>query len=386
MKSNTASTLTEVEMQGLDSHCNMADGHAYQDLSLSQSGIIEKLPELWKRGLLKNQHDTERDFLYQFARLAESPSILEYPNFRICPSASNSIDIAAAWLKATDKRVALIEPTFDNLFLILKRRDVHLVSVPESIIYEGDLDELSKADIDAVFLVNPNNPTGKLLSESRFKKIVNWCATHDQMVILDSTFRFFYPQSYDQFQLLIDSGISFLSIEDTGKVWPTQDLKASLILFSKDIAPLMNIIYEEIYLCVSNFQLEILMLFMRDAELRGLEAAVWSEVKARRLAFRRTIEFSEFHIQKDAIDSDISVEWVTFNKKLGNDFQVMQHFKNAGLIVLPGRLFYWDSSDHPKHQQFIRFSLLKPRTQFEASLECIRQVTKVVQTGFIYGG
>jgi len=378
-----AKTLTEIEMQGIDSQYNMADGHAYQDLSVSQSAIIEKLPEIWKQSASKKQHDTERDFLFQFSKLAKSSSIHTYKHFRICPTASNSIDIVAAYFKATGKCVALIEPTFDNLFLILKRRSVPLVSVPESVIYEGDLDTLLPLCIDAFFLVNPNNPTGKLLSEIRFKTIVHWCATHKKMLILDSTFRFFYPQSYDQFQLLLDSDISFISIEDTGKVWPTQDLKASLLIFSEDISDLMHTIYEEIYLCVSNFQLEILISFMQNTENIGLETAVWREVEQRRLAFRKTIESSIFEIHKSATESNISVEWVTFDPRLGNDFQMMCVFKNEGLVVLPGRLFYWNSSNHPGHQQFIRFSLLKPRAQFDASLTCISQAINVVQDSFL---
>ena len=379
----TANTLTEVESQGLDSQYNMADGHAYQDLSESQANIIESLPEIWKQSSKKKQHHVERDFLFQFSKLAKSLSIQAYKHFRICPTASNSIDIAATYLKATGKCVALIEPTFDNLFLILKRRDIPLVSVAESEIYEGNLDSLLQQNIDAVFLVNPNNPTGTLLSEVRFKTIVNWCATHNKMLILDNTFRFFCPQIYDQFQLLIDSNISFISIEDTGKVWSTQDLKASLLIFSEDISSLMHTIYEEIYLCVSNFQLKLLIAFMRDAETRGLDVAVWSEVKRRRFAFRKTIESSVFQIHKSAIDSNISVEWVTFDPSLGNDFQMMDILKNEGLIVLPGRLFYWNSSAHPKNHQFIRFSLLKPRTQFDASLKCIRQALNMVHDSFL---
>lgn len=259
----------------------MADGHAYHDLALSQTAIIEKLPTLWASAKSKKHRDAEEEFKNAFMTLAQSPSLMHYPHFRVCPTASNSIDTVATWLKEKNLSALLIEPTFDNLALILKRRGVAIDSILEDEIPLIAKNKLNK-EFDALFLVNPNNPTGRQMSKSEFVEIVGWCKHHGKALLLDNTFRFFVSQDYDMYEILNDSKVTYISIEDTGKVWPTQDLKVSLLFFSYDIAAEMNVIYEEIYLCISNFQLEILGHFLADAHKRGLECAVWAEVANRR--------------------------------------------------------------------------------------------------------
>lgn len=370
-------TLTEIELLGLQSQCNMADGHAYHDLNENQINIIQRLPEIWNNSVNKTCQQAERDFRDAFLTLARTPSLSDYKYFRICPTASNSIDIVATWLKATDKKVALVEPTFDNLALILRRRGVSLQAVPEHVFEQDNFnDALAHSeleDFDALFLVNPNNPTGKNLTEEQFRRIVSWCTIHGKTIILDCTFRFFVEQSYDHFQILLDSGVTFISLEDTGKVWPTQDLKASLIFFSADIATLFNVIYEEIYLCVSNFQLELLREFLIDTHQRGLDTVVWKELKARREEFREVIRDTILSIQPGSENSTISVDWVKIQDGYGSDFDLIEFLKQKGLVVLPGRHFYWNSHGSQVQDKYLRFSLLKPRKQFVNSLAILRE-------------
>lgn len=364
-------TLTEIEVLGLNSECNMADGHAYHDLAPSQQSIVHNLPQLWQAARLKKHRDAEIEFKYHFLTLACSPSILRYPHFKICPTASNSIDTLATWLKEKNMKTLLIEPTFDNLALILKRRGVAIDSIQEDEIHLITKNLVEK-DFDALFLVNPNNPTGRLLSQAEFVEIVDWCRCNGKVLLLDNTFRFFVSQDYDMYEILNSSKITYISIEDTGKVWPTQDLKVSLLFFSADIADEMNVIYEEIYLCVSNFQLEILGHFLKDAHQRGLDQAVWAEVATRRKQFRQIIQGSPLKIHDVGINSKISVEWVQVTAAGWDDFSMLQHFKKSGLVVLPGRHFYWNKSKPEIGHNSLRFSLLKTKNQFEQSLGVLK--------------
>jgi aspartate/methionine/tyrosine aminotransferase len=203
--------------------------------------------------------------------------------------------------------------------------------------------------------------------------VIDWCKTHAKTIILDCTFRFFVKQNYDQFQILIDSEVTFISIEDTGKVWPTQDLKASLIFYSLDIEATFNIIYEEIYLCVSNFQLELLREFLVDANQRGLEASVWREVRSRRTEFRKVIQNTILNIRPGSEDSAIGAEWVEIKEGYGTDIEILQSLKYKGLIALPGRHFYWNSLASQCPKNYLRFSLLKPRKQFSSSLNILEE-------------
>ena len=368
----TPATLTEIEALGLAGECNMADGHAYQDLTSSQQRIVQNLPAIWDVAKRKKHKQAEIDFRNAFSNLAHCPSLFEYSHFRICPTASNSIDTLATWLKENHLTTLLIEPTFDNLALILRRRGVQIEALPENEL-SNLTDTKPRLDFGALFLVKPNNPTGCYLSKPELTRIAKWCAYHDKILLLDNTFRFFMPQDYDMYKVLLDSGVTFISIEDTGKVWPTQDLKVSLLIFSADIAPGLHLIYEEIYLCISNFQLELVGEFLRDAKTQGLQASVWNEVALRRAAFRHTIAETWLEPHPDSVNSRISVEWINIKSGFGTDFEVMDQMAHHGLIVLPGRHFYWSEHGPTIPIDSLRFSLLKPKVQFLKGLQLLQQ-------------
>ena len=369
--------LTEIEALGLASRHDLANGHASQELAPSQQRIIDSLPELWMKASHMKSSEAGLMFKNAFCLLAKTPSLSQYEKFKICPTASNSIDTVAAWLSEQQMHTALIEPTFDNLSLILKRRGVQLTSVPESALHahssesatsdSGNFRELLAA-VDAVFLVNPNNPTGNVLTQHQFTSIVEWCAVNHKVLILDNTFRFFVPQTYDMYQILLDSGVTFLSIEDTGKVWPTQEVKASLLVTSANIFKEVDIIYDEIFLCHSNFALAILTEFLLDAHARGLEEAVWKAVAERRAKFRSHIEGTILEIHPDAVFSTISVEWVRIKEGFATDLDLVAHFKEHNLVFLPGRQFYWNSNGAIGTILCARFALLKPEEEFSSAL------------------
>jgi aspartate/methionine/tyrosine aminotransferase len=368
--------LTEIEVMGLASPNDMANGHASQNLALSQQRIIAKLPQIWEEASRLKSREAEIKFKDVFRLLAEAPSLSSYEHFKICPTASNSIDTVATWLAAKNMKTALLEPTFDNLYLILKRRGVQIRSLPDDLLYEKTLDQELKligllSSVDAVFLVNPNNPTGRTMTEEQFASIANWCALNKKVLILDNTFRFFVPQVYDTYQILLDSGVRFLSIEDTGKVWPTQEIKASLLFTSADIFQEIDHIYDEIFLCHSNFALGLLAEFLKDAHERGLAEAVWKDVAARRKKFRRAIEETVLQIHPLSIESTISVEWVKIAEHFNNDIDLIEHFKTKELILLSGRQFYWSKDPATLKTDCARFALLKPEHAFQTSISIL---------------
>lgn len=365
-------TLTEIETLGLQSQFNFADGHAYHDLGPSQRQLIENLGSIWEHSSQKKVKESEWDYKDAFWRLAESPSLKAYKYFKICPTASNSIDMVAAVLADKKLSTALLEPTFDNLYLLLKRRGVQVSSLCEKDLHtKGVIETLSQSTADSLFLVNPNNPTGYVLSQTQFHEIVDHCVSNKKILLLDNTFRFFVKPEFDMYQILVDSKVSFISIEDTGKVWPTQDMKASLLIYSMDLAHITELIYEEVYLCISNFSLAVLTHFLVDSKNRGLEDAVWKDVRNRRTLFRSAIHGSALSIHPDSINTELSVEWVQINSLFRNDFAIMNYFKEKNLVLLPGRNFYWSGAHTETRTRNIRFSLLKPMKHFLAAVSAL---------------
>lgn len=383
---NIEPALTEIEALGLASQHDLANGHASQELAASQQRIIESLTEIWVNGTQTKSRQAELKFKSAFLNLAQTPSLTTYKHFKVCPTASNSIDTVATWLAEKKLKTALIEPTFDNLFLILKRRGVELTALSEEVLHDtvdlkvdaitgGNSSNFSKMlnDVDAVFLVNPNNPTGKVLSEEQFTAIVQVCAQQKKVVVLDNTFRFFVAQVYDSYKILLESGVTFLSIEDTGKVWPTQEIKASLLITSANVSKEIDIIYDEIFLCHSNFALGLLGAFMTDAQQRGLSEAVWNGVAKRRKLFRKAIEGSILELNPESLHSTISVEWVQIKDHFDHDLALVEHFKSLNLVMLPGRQFYWSKRGTDAQTKFARFALLKPESEFQTAIEVLSQ-------------
>lgn len=382
--------LTEIEALGLASQHDLANGHASQELALSQQRIIASLPEIWAKAAKQKSKDAEAMFKNAFLKLANTPSLINHEHFKICPTASNSIDTVATWLAEKQLKTALIEPTFDNLFLILKRRGVELSSLSEESLhnlpdtaldfsplsqgsnaaYKTAYKELFK-EVDAIFLVNPNNPTGKVLTKEQFSSIVETCAETCKVLILDNTFRFFVPQLYDTYKILLDSGVTFLSIEDTGKVWPTQEIKASLLFTSENIIKEVHIIYDEIFLCHSNFALGILAEFLNDAHVRGLDQAVWNGVAARRKLFRNKLAGTALTIHPESLDSMISVEWVMIQDHFKHDLDLSEFFQEKNLVLLPGRQFFWSKKGTAATTNFARFALLKPEAEFLSAIDVL---------------
>lgn len=364
-------TLTDFEINGLHNHYCLADGHAYQDLHPSFYKIVQSLPELWRSASNKTIPESEQLFNKNYAALIDAPMLERCKeNFKICPTASNSIDIVGAVLSHLQIKTIMVEPTFDNLALLIRRRGVQLDSVSDLALFQAaEANDIERAfpelkKYGALVIVHPNNPTGLTLSEDGFKHIVAFCERHKQVLVIDNCFRVYRRNTFSDYSLLINSNVSFVAIEDTGKVWPTQDLKASLLYFSDDLKNLMTEIYNEIYLCVSKVTLEILSAFFKETKKVGVKSIFWDLVDTRRQLLRQAIEGSSLVVTDVSMHSNLPVEWLSCSFGSKNDFLLCRELKQLNLAVLPGRQFYWNSSQNPFHQKNIRISLMKPEPMF----------------------
>lgn len=368
-------TLTRFEHEALQQGgISLADGHATDALPESLMPAVEDMPSIWTTTGCCRVVDAERQFGRIFGDAAGSAHLSGHKHFRICPTASNSIDLTAAFL--TGRRVALLHPTFDNLALLMHRRGVELVPLGDEALYEAlqdgrFADLLAALQADALFLVNPNNPTGIALSEAALRTIAEACAERGVILVLDSTFRFFLRPTFDDYGVLLASGVTFIGIEDTGKTLSTQDMKASMLCFSPDIAPYLNELYEELYLCASPFSLGVLGALLERSTAVGFDAVVRGTVARRRADLRAALVGSVLQVAPVAEASMLSVEWLEIQEPRMTDLDVVGTFAAAGVAVLPGRPFYWDAPDEPAHQRFVRISLLRPAAEFAEALKRI---------------
>jgi alanine-alpha-ketoisovalerate/valine-pyruvate aminotransferase len=165
--------------------------------------------------------------------------------------------------------------------------------------------------------------------------------------------------------------VSFIAFEDTGKVWPTHDLKASLLFCSRDCEDSITAIYNELFLCTSRFSLGLLEQFVLTTNELGLSETIWSTVDSRRQMVRQSIQNTPLRVDPAALNSKISVEWLDCKDTSLNDLELTKALAERGLYILPGRQFFWNSGEESTRHFNVRVALLKPGDLFAEGMKIL---------------
>lgn len=375
------STLTDHEYLALNSACSFADGHAYHELPKALEGVVVNLPAIWQACQDTPVPVMEVAFKRAWADMLDSSSLQGHQHFKVCPTASNSIDIVATLLAEQAPRVLLVEPTFDNLFLMLRRRGCSLLPLEEPALIEAiEADQvealLDGFAFDTLFLVNPNNPTGYLIRERQFEHIAEYCKRRGKLLVVDSTFRFYNREPFDDYAALVNSGVSFVVIEDTGKTWPTHDMKSSMIVYSADLAKRMQVAYEEIYLCHSRFVMGVFVDLFRRTAMAGVGDTITDEMASRRARVRAVLAGTGLRPVTDERRTVMPVEWVDISATGKSDRELIDQLLAQGFHCLPGSHFYWHRyyQEGVDRSSFIRLSLARPQQVFDDGLALMRRI------------
>lgn len=354
--------LTRYESIGINRIYNLADGHAHQPQTASQQRIVSRLPEWFRQAEALRQCDLEEEFRHHFYSLAGQHSATGLARTLFCYSASLSTDLLATYLASRQLSASLLHPCFDNLATILRRRNVPLTPLPEAALALESMDDtFAKLTTDAVFLTLPNNPTGFEMSQEAWERLVHLCGNYGKLLILDCTFRFFSRNRYwDQYELLERSGISYIVVEDTGKTWPTQDLKCSILAMSADLHEDLLELHNDILLNVSPFILKLLIEYLKDTGREGLPSAIWETIDRNRLQLREALQAS--CLAPEHPGSAISVEWLRIADPAVRSTDMVERLHRLGIGILPGDHFYW--ADLKEGERFIRIALSRSPEMF----------------------
>lgn len=364
--------LTDYELDALSRNFNFADGHARYSIARNYASLPEKFPQLLTRSY--DQDETEYDFGKAFFGLG-GQALPEQERILYCPSASISIEIVANYLRMKNLSVSLIEPIFDNLADCIKRHHVELKPLKEDYLYENDTANWQRdIDADAIFLVVPNNPTGYLLSPSFFAQIVDFCVRANKLLILDFSFRFFIPElrGWDQYAMLEQSGVRYIVIEDTGKTWPTFEIKVGPLVADQQTFPTIRSIYRDIFICHSPLALALVGEFVKASQAEGEQNCFQSIVTANRSLLRKTISNAPL---KPLSNPLASVEWIHIENTM-DDLEVVHRLQTYGIHILPGRQFFW-SNAHVS-SQFVRVALMRDTDVFARGMDVLQNVIPAV--------
>lgn len=368
-----AKDLTHREQEAQLHLGNVADGHATQDLHPGFQSIVDAMPQLWRRCETLRAADAEAEFVDAFSVLAQTPSLARRSKHWLAPTASIAIHIAGSAIVERCSRAGLVTPTFDNLNQLWKRSGLEMAPVQDYLLaaidsVESAVELLKPLRIDVLFIVSPNNPSGLSFSRAQIRSIAQACKLLSITLVIDRTFRFFVREFFDDYALLEDIGVSHIVIEDTGKTWSTHEMKNSLIACSRDWIEPIDRVYSEIFLSSSPYTVALHTEFLRRTAAIGLDAALWSQVDARRLRLRRVLEGTSLKVAASAQNSWLSVEWLDCSATGLDDIACEALGKERGVWMLPGREFFWHAPNAPESQHYLRIALLKREEAFVTAL------------------
>ena len=371
--------ITQHEIEALTRRHNLADAHTHQRQSPTQRLIVESLPELWYEAEGRLQRDLEQEFITAFFELQRQPAALQTGRALLAYASSISTIVAATFLMQRKMSVTLIEPCFDNLHDLLRNQQVPLNPIPESDLADvGQIyDNLKKrVTTDALFLVDPNNPTGfTLLTEGRraFEEVVRFCVDHKKLLMIDRCFAWFALMDdrarwFDIYDLLEASGVTYIVIEDTGKAWPLQDAKCAILMTSRDIYPAIYDIQTSVLLNVSPFMLNMLTRYLRDSERDGF-ASVRKVLSTNRRELALAVADSRVRECEPRINA--SVSWLDISGLGVDSMDFHNKLLARDVYVLPGTYFFWNR----RHlgNRYVRVALAREPRMFRAAARQLAQ-------------
>jgi aspartate/methionine/tyrosine aminotransferase len=372
--------LTQHEIEALKTRYNLADAHTHQRQSPTQDSIVARLPKLWYESESKQQAHFEATFLDAFFRLHRQPTAREMDRTLLSYSASVSTMVAGMYLKKRDMSVALVEPCFDNLVDLLRNMQVPLTPLPEQALHEtGKIyDQLvDNVTADAIYLVDPNNPTGFTLLAQKldgFREVVRYCVDHDKVLLMDFCFASFALCDasigrVDIYRLLEESGVTYMVIEDTGKTWPIQDAKCAMITSSRDIQEEVYNLHTSVLLNVSPFVLNMVTQYVEDSIADNF-ASVREVITTNGETARKALEGTILEFQQPVVNTSVAWFKILTDNVTATELQAVLF--DEEIYVLPGTFFYWHTPE--RGEQYVRLALAREQETFAAALGHMRKV------------
>jgi aspartate/methionine/tyrosine aminotransferase len=381
------SDITQHEILALRTRYNLADAHTHQRQSPTQRQIVQRLPQLWFEAEETTQYALEQKFIKKFFRLHRQDTALTLNRTMLFYAASIAMVTIGTFLAQRRLSVSLIDPCFDNLHDILKHNQVPLLPLKEELFHDADaIYRNLQATVtgDVIALVDPNNPTGfTLLKHGRrgFQELIRYCRDHDKILMVDFCFAAFALMDpdfgrFDVYQMLEESGVSYIAIEDTGKTWPVQDAKCALLTVSLDLHAQIYNIHTSILLNVSSFILNLLSAYLDDSAADGF-TSVRGVLEENREFARRTLAGSVLDYIEPAVK--VSVAWFRIKDPRLSASRLREIAFSRNVYVLPGTYFFWSRKE--LGERHIRIALARDPRQFRDSILQLREALDGIRRG-----
>ena len=381
--------LTQHEVEALKQKYNYADAHTHQSQSDSQLEIVKRLPELWLEAEKTKQKTLEKKFIETFYKMRGLSTALSGNNVMLYYAASIANIHIANYLLKKRLSVSLLEPCFDNLYEILMHMEIPLAPLKEELLHEPDqIYENLKNHVqsDAIFIVDPNNPTGFTLlgkkNKKAFENVVQFCKDYDKILVVDYCFANFLMNDedlelYDTYKVLESSGIKYMAIEDTGKTWPIQDAKIAMLKVSNHLYEDMYSIYTAYILNVSPFILNFLTEYLLDSQKCQFDSTK-NILNTNRKILEETFRDSILKPLKP--NGKVSVAWCEIRSPNLKATELQKILYSEGVYVLPGTYFFWHNPS--LGEKYIRIALARDPDNFTEGMSLIKEILDRLDKNF----
>lgn len=361
--------LTTMEVEALtdvDGILNLTDGHARFPLSAEQAAIVARIPEMFAEASQRPFPDIEREAHATFLQaIGQHSAPVGTGRILSCYSSTLATDIVARALPAGAK-IALLHPTFDNIADLFVTRGLSLVPLPESDLLEQKWPD---ASVRAVVVTHPNNPTGLVPPPGHLRSLAEHAARNGQTVIIDASFRGQVRDAqYDTYAVLDDAGADWITIEDTGKLWPTHELKVGLLAYSTRTTLPIERAFSESLLSASPVVLLLIASLASDWIAGGYERAR-ALVERNRAVLEEALQGVGLRLADPT--SQISVARIELPADGPDSSLLCKELVARGVHVLPCAPFHW--ADPQAGLRYIRVSLARPSGAVETAARMLAQ-------------
>lgn len=361
--------LTAMEVDALtdvDGGLNLTDGHARLLLSPNQMDIVSRIPDMFaeasRRAFPEIEHEAHTAFLHaigQYGAPIGTGRILS------CYSSTLATDIVARALPSGE-RIALLHPTFDNIADLFRTRGLDLEPLSEQALLNA---QWPGPPVRAIVVTHPNNPTGLVTPEETMRSLAEHAARHGQLVIVDASFRGQVREAqYDTYAVLEAAGTEWICIEDTGKLWPTHELKIGMLAYSeRNTLPIYRA-FSESLLSASPVVLRLVTALAQDWVDGGRERA-GAMVEHNRATVRAAVTAVGLRLADP--ESRISVARIELPEHGPNSAELYDDLVTRGIHVLPCGPFHW--ADPREGLRYIRLSLARPPATVERAASALSE-------------
>jgi len=366
----SGTSLTEMQLAGIGSAVNVAEGYPRQRLTRSQRAIVDRFPELMQDAFDTGFRELEtRAHAAFFGALGQHSAPIGSSRLMSFYSSSQAIDVVARCLAERTRAIAVVSPTLDCIPALLAARALDVLPVAEEALTSADPFACIAGDPGALFIANPNNPTGAHLDRDRLAALAGACAERRKVLVIDQCFRAFDTRThYDAYECLDASGAEYVVIEDTGKLWPVSGLKLGFLCTSMRSSLRLAEAMADVLLTASPFVARVVEALALDMAAGGL-ARLHELIAGNRACIGSALTDCDHAVLADT-DSRVSVSRIELAG--GDATRVWGRLLQRGIHTVPCRPFYW--SDPVAGERYLRVALARDREDVEGAVTVIREV------------